>query len=252
MAQTALIVGGSGKVARHLTRILSSASPSWTVYSIIRKPEQSSSIKEIGGEPIVQSIEESSVSDLVGTLNKYRPDVVVWSAGAGGGSPERTDKVDREGAIKSMDACAEAGVARYIIVSAIDVRDRQNKPVPEWYDDNDKQRSDRGWSAIGSYMKAKLAADTELRTGNGKRKLKYTIVRPGGLSDESGKGTVDAGKVHIANSISREDVAQTIFECIKNDGTIGLAFDVVGGDVPIQKAVQEVADKKVDCFDGYF
>src|ERR1700753_2270793 len=110
MAQTALIIGGSGKGAPHLTRILSSASPSWTVYSIIRKPEQSSSIKEIGGKPIVQSIEESSVSELVGTLNKYRPDVVVWSAGAGGGSPERTDKVDREGAIKSMDACAEAGV----------------------------------------------------------------------------------------------------------------------------------------------
>lgn len=176
---------------------------------------------------------------------------MIWSAGAGGGDPSRTDTVDRKGAIKSMDATAEAGVERYIIVSALDVRVREGKGIPEWYDENDKQRSDRVWGAIGAYMKAKLDADTELVAGNEKRKLKYTIVRPGQLTEEPGVGIVNAGKVHLGNPISREDVAQTVIECIKNDGTIGMAFDVVGGDVPVQKAVVEVVSKKQDTFEGY-
>jgi nucleoside-diphosphate-sugar epimerase len=250
MAQTALIFGGSGKVSRLLTKLLSSQSPPWKVYSLIRSSAQSESLTALGATSIVQSIEDSSVSSLAETIKKCAPSVVIWSAGAGGGDPSRTDKVDREGAIKSMDACVEAGVKRYIIVSAIDVRDRDNKPVPDWYNEGDLKRSDGAWGAIGAYMRAKLAADTELRTGNGKRGLDYTIVRPGGLTENPGAGTVAAGKVHLTTTISREDVAGVIFACIQNEGTIGLAFDVVGGDTPIAEAVKKAVDNKEDTFDG--
>ena len=36
------------------------------------------------------------------------------------------------GAVKVFDATAAAGVKRFIIVSAVDIRDRENKPAPEW------------------------------------------------------------------------------------------------------------------------
>lgn len=150
-----------------------------------------------------------------------------------------------------MDAAAEAGVSRYIIVSALDVRDREGKPVPEWYNDDDKARSERVWGVIGAYMKAKLDADTELVSGNGGRKLKYTIVRPGQLTEDEGKGTVVAGKIHLGTPIAREDVARTVIECIHNDGTIGMAFDVVGGDQDIKKAIEGVVSGKQDTFEGY-
>lgn len=98
----------------------------------------------------MQSIEGSSVDDMVSTIKSTNPNTVVWAAGAGGGSPERTKAVDNEGAIKSMDATAKAGVTkRYIIISAVDVRDRENKPEPEWYDDGDRDRSNKVWGAIG-------------------------------------------------------------------------------------------------------
>ncbi|KAE9989657.1 hypothetical protein EG327_002420 [Venturia inaequalis] len=222
-----------------------------TVHSIIRSSSQSASLQSLGAHPIVQSIEDSSVSDLATTIRNVNPSVVIWSAGAGGGDPSRTDTVDRKGAIKSMDATAEAGVSRYIIVSALDVRDRESKPIPEWYNDDDKARSDRVWGVIGAYMKAKLDADTELVRGNEKRKLKYTIVRPGQLTEDDGKGTVIAGKIHLGAPIAREDVARTVVECIKNDGTIGLAFDVVGGDEDVRKAVEGVVSGKQDTFEGY-
>lgn len=78
------------------------------------------------------------------------------------------------GAIKAFDAMAEAGFkGHFIMVSALDMRDRENKPVPEWYNENDMARSDRVWGSIGNYMRAKLAADKDLRVNNGKRDLKY-------------------------------------------------------------------------------
>jgi len=200
-----LIFGGSGKVARHLTRLLVK-NEGHTVYSVIRNPDQKESLAALGANPIVQSIETSTTTDLTLLIQSVSPTTVVWAAGAGGGDPERTKAVDNEGAIRSMDATAAAGVRRYIIVSALDVRDR-SLAVPEWYDDADRQRSDRVWSAIGPYMAAKLAADRSLVSENERRKLDYTIVRPGGLSEEPGVGTVSAGKIHLSPTIPREDVA---------------------------------------------
>jgi nucleoside-diphosphate-sugar epimerase len=247
----ALIFGGTGKVARRLTTLLRSKNPPWEVYSIIRDPSQNESLSETGANPILQSIEESSVEELQGTIAQTKPDVVVWSAGAGGkGGPQRTDAVDRQGAIKVFDALRPGD--RFIMVSAVDVRDRENKPQPEWYDGGDVQRSEMMWGSIGHYMRAKYAADRDLRVNNEKRGLKYTIVRPGGLNDEPGKGMVAAGKVHIEKMISRDDVAATILACIQNEGTIGLAFDVVGGETSIEEAVRSVAEKKEDCFEGYY
>lgn len=93
---TALIFGGSGKVAKHLTQKL--VSSSYTVYSIIRNSAQIPDLEKLGATPIVQSIEDSTVDDLAKTIKSHDPSVVIWAAGAGGGNPERTRTVDQEGA----------------------------------------------------------------------------------------------------------------------------------------------------------
>ena len=145
MAANTLIFGGSGKCARHVTRLL--VAEGHNVHSIIRKQEQVPEIEGLGGKPIVQSIEDSSVDDMVKTIKATKASAVLWCAGAGGGSPERTKAVDNEGAIRSMDATSQAGVKRFIIISAIDVRDR-SKPEPSHYNDADRKRSDGVWTAI--------------------------------------------------------------------------------------------------------
>jgi nucleoside-diphosphate-sugar epimerase len=250
MAANILLFGGSGKVARHITRLF--AAEGHIVHSIIRNPDQKTDIEALGGKPIVQSIEDSSVDDFAKTITDTKASTVIWSAGAGGGNPDRTRAVDHEGAIRSMDATAQAGVKRYIIVSAVDVRDRENKPEPEWYDDSDRERSNKMWSAIGPYMRAKYAADRSLVTENDRRNLDYTIVRPGGLSQDAGKGTIAAGKVHLNTTIPREDVARAVLEVWKNEGTKGLAIDMVGGETPIREAIAEVARGRVDTFVGRY
>lgn len=201
----------------------------------------------------MQSIEESSVDDMARTITQTNASAVLWCAGAGGGNPERTRAVDHEGAIRSMDAAAQAGVRRYVIISAVDVRDRENAATePEWYDDEDRQRSERVWTGIKPYMQAKFAADRSLVTENGRRGLEYTIVRPGGLSNDPARGTIAAGKVHLSNTISREDVASVVVECLKQKGTIGLAIDCVGGDTPVAEAIAEAAKNKINTFEGRY
>lgn len=258
---TTLIFGGSGKVARHLARILASEHrPAHKVYSVIRNPDQAASLEALGAEPVVQSIEDSSVDDLVATIKRTRPDYVVWSAGAGGGSAARTRAVDQDGAIKAMDALAEASRAepgivgrRFVMVSAVDVRDR-SKAVPDWYGDEDRKISDKAWGSIGGYMAAKLAADASLRGENERRGLAYTIVRPGGLSLKPGTGRVRAGKVSLAGTVPREDVARLLVAVLENEATVGLAFDVLGdgeGADDVEGAVARVAEAKEDTFEGY-
>lgn len=51
--------------------------------------------------------------------------------------------------------------------------------------------------------------------------------------------------------VSREDVAAVIVQCMKDTGTIGLAFDVVGGDTPISEAISQVSKQKIDTFEGF-
>lgn len=61
----------------------------------------------------------------------------MFAAGAGGkGDPDRTRKVDYEGAIKVFDAMEAGNVKRLVLIGAVDIRDR-TKGWPEWYDDDD-------------------------------------------------------------------------------------------------------------------
>lgn len=120
------------------------------------------------------------------------------------------------------------------------------------YNDDDNAVSKRMWGAIGVYCEAKLAADRDLVTQNSRRKLDYTIVRPGSLNTDKESGKVAAGKVHLGNSVSREDIAEVIVQCIKTPSTIGLAFDVVGGETPITQAIDEVGSQRVNTFEGHY
>lgn len=223
------------------------------MHSLIRSESQIAALKSLGATPIVHSIETTTVASLTSLIQSLTPApaAIIWTAGAGGGSPARTQKVDRDGAIIAFDAAAAAGLKRFIMVSAMDMRDRDSKPVPDWYNAEDKKSADGMWSALPDYMAAKLAADTELVEGNKTRGLRYTIVRPGVLSEEEGTGMVRAGRIHFGGKVPREDVARVLLECLRNERTVGLAFDVLGGERSIEEEVGRVVRGKEDCFEGF-
>jgi nucleoside-diphosphate-sugar epimerase len=246
----ALIVGGNGKTARHLTGLLTTAHTK--VYSIIRNEAQIPDLEALGAHPIVQDLVSGTVDDFRSIIERVRPTTVFWAAS----NPRSPFEVDRDGAIKLLDALAAADVPskRYVAISAADIRDRE-RPVPDWYSDADARLSDRMWGIIGPALRAKFEADRDLVTRNKTRGLRYTIVRPGGLVETPPVGRARAGKVGLVGMISREDLAAALFAVAENGETVGLAFDLLGagnGDEPLRDAIAGVAERREDTFEGYY
>ena len=106
-----------------LARLLSKR-PKTEVYSIFRNSEHTKEIAETGAKPLVLSLEDDTEEKFAEIFEDK--DVVYFSAGAGGkGGPERTRKVDYEGALKVYNAIelVRGTKPRLILVSAVDVRD---------------------------------------------------------------------------------------------------------------------------------
>lgn len=214
-----VIIGGHGKVALHLARQLSQRGDQVT--SIIRNPDHEADIAETGARPLLHDIEHTDAESLAAVLAGH--DAVVWSAGAGGGDPARTNAVDRDAAIASMDAAAQAGVFRYVMVS---YRGAGRDEIPA---DN----------PFSTYAGAKAAADAHLRSSG----LQWTILAPGALDLEPGAGTIqlDTGydRSLDGTSVSREDVASVVASALADETTIGSTYEFVGGGTPIDEVFSQ-------------
>src|SRR5690606_7196251 len=82
------IVGGSGKVARHLAQQLSARGH--TPRSLHRHAEQADELKALGSTPVYGDLLALDAGELAQLM--AGSDVVVFSAGAGGkGGPEMTN-----------------------------------------------------------------------------------------------------------------------------------------------------------------
>jgi nucleoside-diphosphate-sugar epimerase len=209
-----VIVGGHGKIGLRLEKLLAERGDS--PRGIIRKTEQAGDLEEIGAEPIVLDIE--NVDDIGDAL--AGADAAVFAAGAGPGSgPARKRTVDYGGAVKLVEACLSQDVRRYVMVSSIG----SNRPE-SWSDQ------------MRPYQEAKSEADKYLVESG----LDYTILRPGGLTDDPGTGKVQLGERLEYGSVTRDDVAAVIAECLVADNSIGKAFDVLNDGTPIPEAVRAV------------
>mgnify|MGYP002652346580 CR=1 FL=1 len=100
-----LLIGGHGKVALLSEPMLVAAGHHVT--AVIRNPRHEPAVRATGAEPLVVDVETFDTEQLTNLVSGN--DVVVWSAGAGGGDPERTFAVDRDAAIRSIDAAVAAG-----------------------------------------------------------------------------------------------------------------------------------------------
>lgn len=208
-----LIIGGHGKVALRTAPLLTREGHEVT--SVIRNPDHAADIEAAGATPLVLDIETASQDELVQAFTGQ--DAIVWSAGAGGGNPDRTYAVDRDAAIRSMDAAKQAGVKRYLMVSYMGARPEHG--IPE--DD-----------PFYPYATAKAAADDYLRTSD----LDWTILGPGALTTEEPSGRIrlaTAATVGELRDTSRGNVAEAIRVALATDHSIGKQYEFVDGEEPV-------------------
>ncbi|WP_134767758.1 SDR family oxidoreductase [Nocardioides sp. 1609] len=198
MAQV-LVIGAHGKIALLAERLL--VEEGHAVTGVVRNPDHADDVRATGASVTVSDVENLDTAGITDLVSGF--DAVVWSAGAGGGSPERTYAVDRDAAIRTVDAAAGAGVQHLVMVSYFGAGpDHGVSP-------------DNGFF---TYAEAKSAADAHLEAAP----VPWTILRPSTLTDgpEGGITTDDTEGREVPRATVARVIASVVTERAASTGRI--------------------------------
>ncbi|WP_226036621.1 SDR family oxidoreductase [Aquibacillus saliphilus] len=213
-----LVVGANGQIGKHLVSFIQD-SDSLEAKAMIRNKEQASFFESLGAETAVVDLE-----DDIETIAKAADgvDAIVFTAGSGPHTgKDKTIMIDLDGAVKTIEAAKAAGVKRFVMISSFDTRREAIQAAPE---------------SFAPYVAAKHYADEWLKSTD----LDYTIIHPGGLTNDKGTGQVQAAPEVERGKIPRDDVASVIVNCLENQSTVGKEFQIVTGNTPIKEAVKSI------------
>ncbi|MCC5920289.1 MAG: SDR family oxidoreductase [Cyclobacteriaceae bacterium] len=198
-----LVIGANGKIGQMISKRLHE-SKEHELRAMVRKEEQQKKYEDMGYDTVLCSL-EASVDEIADAMQGV--DAVIFTAGSGGSTgPDMTLLIDLDGAVKSMEAAEKVGVKRYVMISALQAHNREN------------------WSEkIKPYFVAKHYADRMLEHS----KLDYTILRPGGLTDEAGDGKIQKAENLDRGTISRESVAIEAVKILTDQSSYGKGYDLL-------------------------
>lgn len=206
-----VVAGGHGQIGQRLLRLL--AERGHQAVGLVRNPDHVPDLVALGAEAVVADLEADA--DVTAAIEGA--DAVVFAAGAGPGSgAARKRTMDLGGALKLIDAAKVAGVSRYLMVSAMGTSD----PA--------------AGGPMQPYLEAKAEADTALRDSG----LDWTILKPGGLTNDPGTGRVAlAERLGRRGQVPRDDVAAVLAAAIAEPATVGHELELLAGDTPIPEAI---------------
>lgn len=206
------VIGANGGIGRELLPRLADAGHD--PIGVVRDESQFEAVRGRGGEPRLGDLEGEFQPALEGA------DAVVFTAGSGGGTGwDKTLLVDLWGARRSVDACVERGIDRFVMISS----HRASDPLA-------------GDGPIRAYRVAKRCADDYLEQSP----IASTILRPTTLTDEAGTGHVSASfeyRDEDGDPIPRADVAESVVASLDTEATIGERIGLFGGETPIERAI---------------
>ena len=209
-----VIAGGHGKIALLLTTRLQARGDE--VVSLIRNPDHAGDVRAAGGEPVVCDLEAVTAQEIATAVGSA--DQVVFAAGAGPGSGKaRKMSMDRDGAIKTLEAATTVGAERFLIISSVGA-----ESPPD------------GDDTFSVYLRAKAEADAAVMASD----RQWTVLRPGSLTDDPGTDRVRLSVEPFHGQVPREDVAASIAALLATPAAIGKVLYVNSGDQPIEQALQ--------------
>ena len=200
------VIGAAGGVGRHVVSQLSQAGHE--IRALVRTQEQADMLSLHGANPIMGDLTGEWTPVLEGA------DAVVWAAGAG--TSGNFQAIDGDALVNVADTLVRQGPRRLVVVSSMGV-DRPEQMPP----------------FLMQVLKVKAVSDAHVQRSG----LDFTIVRPGGLSNEPGSGQISLGTQVQGGQIPREDVARVVVACLSEPGSLGQTFEIVGGQTPVGEAV---------------
>lgn len=211
-----VVVGGTGRTARQLIEQLRRRDD--IVIAVFRDGSKRRELESLGVICSVIDLTEASVSDLTEVM--VGADAVVFAAGTRD-HEDNVDEIDRGASVTCAEAAERAGVARFVQISAMGSR----TGFPAGIDEK-----------MVAYYEAKRAGDRNLMGTS----LDWTILEPGRLTDDPPTGHVRIGpSLQLPGKISRADVAATAIAALDTRASIGLALELLEGDLPVARAFDQ-------------
>ena len=206
-----LLTGASGRTGRYIATLLGPR-----VRGLVRRAEQGQALINSGGEAVVGDLILASAAERRRWLESCEG--VIFAAGASaGGNPEALDNL---ATVKLIEAAQAQGVTRFILISSLGT-DRPEQMPP----------------MLRPFLNAKRKAEKALVASG----LEYTIIRPGGLSEQGGVGLVRvAPQLGRSGIISRQDVAGATVLCLDKANTVSKTFDIIEGATPLPDALDSL------------
>lgn len=214
-----VVFGASGGVGSRAVALLVAAGHE--VLGVVRREQAVADLEAAGATAVVADVVDSELEPVLAGA-----DAVVWALGArfATDGPDGAVRIDGAGAQRAIAAAEAVGVPRWVQVSSL-MADRPAVGPP----------------FLLPFLTAKGAADDALLAGP----MSVTVLRPSGLSDDPGQGTVLAAE-HLTPDdwggerspmVSRDDVAALAVACVVDGLGAGRAYDVVGGSTPLAAAL---------------
>jgi uncharacterized protein YbjT (DUF2867 family) len=206
-----LVAGASGGTGRQLLRLLRHTD--YTVRALTRDAAKESDLREAGADEVV-------VGDLVESADAERAvaeaDAVLCAVGSSPGLDLLSrEPVDGHGVVNLVDATVAVDCAAFVLESSIGVGSSE-PGMPSVF---------RLFLNAFGIVAAKERAEEHLRSSG----VPYTIVRPGGLTDDppTGEVVVGEGGDTVSGQIPRADVARLMVAALSSPDARNRTFEVV-------------------------
>jgi uncharacterized protein YbjT (DUF2867 family) len=214
-----VVFGASGGVGSRVLPLL--VADGHQVVGVVRRAQAVADIEASGASAVVADVVDSDLAPVLAGA-----DAVIWALGArfATDGPDGAARIDGAGALRAIGAAVAAGVPRWVQVSSL-LADRPADGPP----------------FLLPFLTAKGSADAALLAGP----MSVTVLRPSGLTDDPGHGTVLAAERLTPEDwggdrspmVSRQDVAAIAVACAVEGLGAGRAYDIVGGATPIRDAI---------------
>jgi uncharacterized protein YbjT (DUF2867 family) len=220
MAEGILLFGGSRETGLEVAKILAARGEAVTAF--VRRASDLAALKALDVRLFYGDVmDPKTVSDAFAS-GKFR--AVISSLGARRGQVPRPDY---EGTKNIVDAAKKAGVKRMLMVTMIGAGDSKAELHP------------KVWEVLGEAIRVKTQAEDYLRASG----LQYTILRPGGMTDDPASGTAIRTEDRTTMGvINRADLARLIVECLDDAGSINRIYHTVDPQIKRQPPLQRGED----------
>jgi uncharacterized protein YbjT (DUF2867 family) len=199
-----LVVGATGRTGQHV--VYKAVQRGLSVRALVRDTQRAHSLFGDTVQIVTADVRQpETLQAAFGNVNN-----VICATGGNPRSTDTPEKIDFEGVRNQVEAAQAAGVSHFVLVSSIAV----TKP-------------DHPLNAFGQILSWKLKGEYSLRNSD----LVYTIVRPGGLTDEQGGQSalqIDQGD-RISGKINRADVAEVCLQALEQPKARNTTFEVIEG-----------------------